>query len=235
MSVHPLEVMVAIVAITPTIATAAKDYSAKKHSAFTKALRMPASSVENSRHIAENQTPTLETFASEIAADTNHARALRKRDLEKAKPVVPDKRLLQNYNNNDGSDAQTDDGADEESTNIFGFEPTQYSISYRRCSKARQFDDQLAAQEDSTSVFTTKRFAVFRLCPTNSCEQNPGNYNEGGSGSLYERFRFDGANGQGCRSHYGEYMLELEDYLDLMVSYTILCMKSLKSQDTHND
>ena len=57
--------------------------------------------------------------------------------------------------------------------NGFGFDPTQFSLSYHRCAAVRQFDDDLAAADDSDSVFTTKHFAVFRFCPEVSCMGYP--------------------------------------------------------------
>ena len=76
--------------------------------------------------------------------------------------------------NGNAQNAQKD-GADDyfmafgEWNNAFGFDPTQYSMSYHRCAEVRQFDDELAAMEDTDSVFATKHFAVFRFCPTETC------------------------------------------------------------------
>jgi len=67
------------------------------------------------------------------------------------------------------------DGADDyfqaygEWENAFGFDPTQFSLSYHRCAAVRQFDDMVAAQEDTDSVFATKTFAIFRFCPAQTC------------------------------------------------------------------
>lgn len=148
----------------------------------------------------------------------------------------------------------TADGADDyfvaygEWSNTFGFNPTQYSLSYSRCAAIRQFDDELAAEEDSTTVFSTKNFAIFRFCPSKTCEgtspavqylnqqaaqqaaQQASSYSSSSSSSqqaaqqqeyeepaMFEKLLTAGANGQGCQSNYGEYMLELEDYLEIMV------------------
>ncbi|KAL7522899.1 hypothetical protein ACHAWX_007713 [Stephanocyclus meneghinianus] len=148
-------------------------------------------------------------------------------------------------------------------SNAFGFDPTRFSISYSRCAQVRQFDDQLAAIENSTSVFTTKHFAIFRFCPTKTCDpyaietqatdddaqqQNQKLYmnmdfstyqtfrqskysqysnenqqnKQGGEASATEdqtQFQVGGAAGSGCSSNYGEYMIELEDYLEIMSGY----------------
>jgi len=67
------------------------------------------------------------------------------------------------------------DGSDDyfmaygEWENAFGFDPAQFSLSYHRCANVRQFDDEIAALEDTDSVFATKIFAVFRFCPARTC------------------------------------------------------------------
>jgi len=149
--------------------------------------------------------------------------------------------------------------------NQFGFDVTQYSLSYHRCASVRQFDDELAAQDDTTSVFSTKQFAVFRFCPEATCmgqaendyqraqeewteqqyeyqqQQNGGQdqeeqeanawynqicYNEE-TGAECELCTEDGkcdeevfgARSEGCQKNYGEYMIELEDYLQMMLEW----------------
>jgi len=72
------------------------------------------------------------------------------------------------YNNQrDGADDYFNSYATWE--NEFGFDVTQFSLSYARCAAVRQYDDEIAADEDTTSVFATKRFAVFRFCPERTC------------------------------------------------------------------
>lgn len=112
--------------------------------------------------------------------------ALRKKVVEKAtlvsSPADGERRLQNDQNGNqanvnaNGNAQQAQgDGADDyfmafgEWNNAFGFDPTQYSMSYHRCAEVRQFDDELAAMEDSDSVFATKHFAVFRFCPSETC------------------------------------------------------------------
>ncbi|KAL7543857.1 hypothetical protein ACHAXR_013227 [Thalassiosira sp. AJA248-18] len=149
--------------------------------------------------------------------------------------------------------------------NSFGFDPTQFSLSYHRCVSVRQFDDEIAATEDTDSVFATKRFAVFRFCPEQTCmgfvedddyecdedtygetyceymEQYAENYKQYGSAAadcadgedcsqqqqyMYGRYgqqeeeqELVGARGEGCQSNYGEYMMEMDYYLQLMQEY----------------
>lgn len=68
-----------------------------------------------------------------------------------------------------------------------------YSVKFEKCQFVKAYDDELAEQEDFDTVLATKRFVVFRLCPDNSC------------GS--------------CNYNYGEYMVDLETYLEATVQY----------------
>jgi len=68
-----------------------------------------------------------------------------------------------------------------------------YSVKYEQCQFVKAYDDELAEEEDYETVLATKRFVVFRLCPDNSC------------GS--------------CNYNYGEYMIDLETYLEATVQY----------------
>jgi len=62
-----------------------------------------------------------------------------------------------------------------------------YEIKFEKCQFVKSYDDELAQDEDSTSVMSTKRFAVFRLCPAETC----GSCNEG----------------------FGEYVVDLDNYV----------------------
>ena len=55
------------------------------------------------------------------------------------------------------------DGSDDyfEFDNQFGFDVSQYSVSYHRCASVKQFEE---------GAFSTKQFAVFRFCPEQTCE-----------------------------------------------------------------
>lgn len=305
----------AILALAAGAATATETktrYGAKKRSEFFAAMR--TANLDASfpgRKLSKDQTPSVETFSEYVYGDSDKSRHLRKKIMSKAKYVSPEEikereaRELQNqyinnkynWNNGDGAELYSQkDGADDyfvasgSWNNAFGFDVTQYSFSYHRCAEVRQFDDQLAAMEDSPTVFSTKHFAVFRFCPSKTCEgmtqeqieaerqaeyqdylqnvnsQNAQNqaaaYAEARSGNVdaynayaanqyiqmqaeqarqsgesyeppswvFDKRTIGGANGSGCSSNYGEYMLELEGkscdhvYLVdicLMLTYTI--------------
>jgi len=175
----------------------------------------------------------------------------------------------QNGNNGDTTDDYFMAYGDWE--NNFGFDYSQFSLSYHRCASVSQYDDEVAATEDTSLVFATKHFAVFRFCPETTCmgfesedfcddeslgveycdmmreraefgervqnEQADMYYEECDeevNGEEYcrmirkqeewEKVQMEetilyGARGEGCQENYGEYMIELEDYLQLMLEY----------------
>ena len=67
-----------------------------------------------------------------------------------------------------------------------------YSIQFEKCQFIKSYDDDLAENGDSETVLATKRFVVFRLCPTSSSN---------------------------CNSGFGEYIVDLETYLQSTVNY----------------
>lgn len=246
------------VAIMAASASTAFASSARERNAFAKAMQQS----HQSRGLSKNELPPIKTLVEAMTGDSTRARSLRKKVMEKAKPV-PERQLQSSSSSASSSSSSsttatttTADGADDyfvaygDWSNTFGFNPTQYSLSYSRCAAIRQFDDELAAQEDSSSVFSTKNFAIFRFCPSKTCEgtspavqylnqqaaqeaaqaqaQASSSYNKNQNQqqqqvaeyvepTMFEKLQTGGANGEGCQSNYGEYMLELEDYLAIMV------------------
>jgi hypothetical protein len=225
----------AVVAISIMAASTTSASSARNRNAFSNAMQKS----HQSRHLSKDQTPSIKTLVDAMTGDSKRAKNLRKKVMAKAKPL-PKQRDLQSSNQASSSASSstattaTVDGADDyfvaygDWSNTFGFNPTQYSLSYQRCAAIRQFDEELASQEDSTTVFSTKNFAVFRFCPSKTCEGIPETYVPEEEGQqqedeevevtpIFEKVQTAGANGAGCQSNYGEYMIELEDYLALMV------------------
>ena len=129
-------------------------------------------------------------FTAELHGSTKQSAALRKKIMDrstitkvpgdesaadpelKAKANDNRRKLEQNYNKYNNYKDGTDDyvHASGGYENIFGFDPTQFSVSYHRCASVKQFDDVLAATEDSETVFAEKHFAVFRFCPEQTCQ-----------------------------------------------------------------
>jgi len=191
---------------------------------------------------------------------------------------------------------ENSDGSDDyfqgtgQFNNMFGFDPTQFSLSYHRCANVKQWSDDMASEEDTDTVLATRQFAVFRFCPEatcmgwiesdwecevddeycerakdtayrngwtydqfmayknwemeygsqyeyeqkqkqkasaacnddddemGSCEQYyDGTYRK--FSDFYEPEQTWGATGEGCQSNYGEYLVTLEDYLQIMLEW----------------
>ena len=66
-----------------------------------------------------------------------------------------------------------------------------YSLRFEQCQFVKMYDDEMAENEEAETVLGTKRFVVFKLCPT----------------------------GGDCSYNYGEYAVMMEDYLESMVQY----------------
>jgi len=69
-----------------------------------------------------------------------------------------------------------------------------YSLKFEKCQFIKQFDDELAEDEDSETVLGTKRFIIFRLCPSDNCASS-------------------------CNYGYGEYIIDMEEYLEATIGY----------------
>ena len=78
----------------------------------------------------------------------------------------------------------------------WGFDMENYSVKYTGCSAIKTYSDEQA--QDGDTVLEAKRFVVFRLCPSDSC-------------SKYST--------DGCSEDYGEYVMEMSDYLETMTQY----------------
>ena len=82
----------------------------------------------------------------------------------------------------------------------FGFDVSEFSLKYSSCASISFFNggEEGGEQQDQDSVFSTKTFVTFRLCPRTYCQDK----------SWY-----------GCKGNYGEYMVTLEDYLEAYSRY----------------
>lgn len=116
-------------------------------------------------------------------------RALRQRLFSKAHRVL-----------DQGDDAvqQGDDAVqqgDDQYVNDDGLDLREYAFKYVGCQTIGSWSDNLAADEESSTVLAKNTFAVFRLCPSHTC-------------STYNHY--------GCEYDYGEYMILMQDYLEIM-------------------
>merc|ERR1712238_129401 len=65
-----------------------------------------------------------------------------------------------------------------------------YTVKYVKCQFVKSYDDELAEDEEAGTVLATNRFIIFRLCPSESCTYN-----------------------------YGEYLVDMDAYLESAVEY----------------
>jgi len=158
-----------------------------------------------------------------VKAETPRVPALRKKDQERKNvmekqlqkmavdPKTLDHRQLYNYNYNgngnnnnnqnnnnyqgDAAEYNWDQYADQYS---LGFDITSYSLKYTQCATVQSYSDELAADEYSDTVLAAQRFALFRLCPAETCSDYSNN---------------------GCASNYGEYIVSLDQFLLAMLEY----------------
>mmetsp|Transcript_9800 Transcript_9800/g.29167 ORF Transcript_9800/g.29167 Transcript_9800/m.29167 type:complete len:418 (+) Transcript_9800:118-1371(+) len=81
-----------------------------------------------------------------------------------------------------------EDGEEEE----YEIDISGYSLKFEQCQFVKAYDDELAG-EDSETILATKRFVIFRLCPSDACDS--------------------------CNYNFGEYIVDLEEYLEATVNY----------------
>jgi len=174
------------------------------------------------------------------------SRTLTQSIKEKAIMVPPGRKLedaaADNNNNNQdyyysqnyvqGTDDAYGFNTDADWQNDWGFDASQYSLSYERCATVKHFDVEKAAQEDATSPFRTQHFAVLRLCPAKTCD-SPDWYvtddaveeeaeekdAEEEEAEAEEYAEVYGANGRGCQSNYATFLLDAGQYMGLMAEY----------------
>jgi len=133
----------------------------------------------------------------------------------------------QYYNKNyvQGTDDIYGFNQDVDWQNLWGFDASQFSLSYERCATVKHFDVEKAAQEDSTSPFRTQHFAVLRLCPAKSCDSpdwymtDDSEAEEDVAIDSEEYAKLYGANGSGCSSNYATFLLDAGQYMSLMAEY----------------
>jgi hypothetical protein len=75
---------------------------------------------------------------------------------------------------------------------------TDYAMKYVGCQNIKSFSDDLAEDQDSSTVLGINKFVVFRLCEASKC-------------STYNKY--------GCQDNFGEYIIEMEYYLKIMSEY----------------
>lgn len=75
----------------------------------------------------------------------------------------------------------------------YAIDITGYSVKFEQCQFVKSYDSELAESDESDTVLATKRFVLFRLCPNSDCTT--------------------------CSTNYGEYLVDLDSYLQSTVEY----------------
>jgi len=70
-----------------------------------------------------------------------------------------------------------------------------YEIKFEKCQFVKSYDDELAEEEESSTVLASKHFIVFRLCPSGYCSN--------------------------CSYNFGEYIVDMETYLEAATEYFV--------------
>jgi hypothetical protein len=102
---------------------------------------------------------------------------------------------------------QEEEEQQEKENYDYAIDLSNYALKYVGCSNIHTYSEELAETYDATTILEMNRFVVLRLCPKESCS----NYYE-----------------YGCTSGYGDYMIEMGDYLEIMsenyfTDYTEYC------------
>lgn len=98
------------------------------------------------------------------------------------------------YNGWSSSNNQDDmwNNADNQTLNAESFR--DFSIKYAGCAALTSFVD----SEDGADPYYNQNFITYRLCPSDTCQSN---------------------SWQGCKSTYGEYMMNLQDFLEIQQDF----------------
>ena len=138
---------------------------------------------------------TMESSARKVRAEKAAAANLRRKIAAAAVPRPAQAQGPIHGRQLDDADAD----ADEDGVwNDFGFDVADYSLKYAGCSAVATWSDELAEQGGQDTVVNSQKFVVFRLCPTDACSDS-------------RTF--------GCSNNYGEYILDLADYLQFLKEY----------------
>ena len=139
---------------------------------------------------ASPASPVVQDFMRAMDKAIAEEGAVRRLKQNLWKHAVPAQRHLEDGNN--GGANANDDGE------IGNLDLKDYALKYTGCQNIKSFSDDLAADEDSRTVLAMNRFVTFRFCQADLC-------------SNYHRY--------GCEYDFGEYVVEMEYYLEAMATY----------------
>ena len=181
-----------------------------KYSLSIFALAMPLAPLASANINTANsqQREFMEAMRStQIQTDrTARLRRLNKAILSSAIPVPSNQhqrdKLTDNNTNNNHRDLVGRKlgyyNDDAQNYDQYGFDMSSYSLKYAGCSAIATYSDDLAQDEDAETVFESDQYVIFRFCPTDYCSSSTV---------------------RGCQSNYGEYMVPIATWLDVMSDY----------------
>jgi hypothetical protein len=105
-------------------------------------------------------------------------------------------RKLDNDEDNDGQDSYSNAYWNDYEVVDPGFDLSDFAFKYAGCAAIKEYDMDTASENGN--AMTSATYAVFRLCPADSCNKY----------SI-----------TGCGKNYGEYVVEMETYLEAMMTY----------------
>lgn len=107
--------------------------------------------------------------------------------LSKARPVR--KLGYNNYYNNNANNGNNNNNNNGNN----GVALTDYVMKFVKCQYVKTFSDDMAANDEASTVLATRRFVIFRLCPVGSCNS--------------------------CNYGYGEYVIDVDSYLEYVIQH----------------
>lgn len=127
---------------------------------------------------------TLAAFVASVSATSQFdSQPLQTKNTPKAKMMS---RLMDSARPTDNT--QITRGLEEGAVNL-----GDYELKFEQCQFVRAYDDELAQDESASSILSTRRFVMFRLCPSGKCSS--------------------------CNSDYGEYVIDLDTYVEIATEY----------------
>jgi hypothetical protein len=125
--------------------------------------------------------------------------------LSAARPTANSSRLNEEQQQLRRSLENDDDGASSSSIDL-----SSYSIKFEKCQYIKQYatDSDDRSSSSSETVLETKKFVIFRLCPSSSSSSSSG------SSSSTTTTTTTSCTSSNCKSNYGEYVIDLETYLE---------------------
>lgn len=97
------------------------------------------------------------------------------------------------FSSSSSSSGRTSRALEDGANAQFDYDLSGYSVRFGKCQHVKTFSDDMAQDEDTTTVLALKNFVLFRMCPSDQCSS--------------------------CDQNYGEYVVEIDQYLENMAEF----------------